>query len=412
MAQPRTRTPALYRPMDHLVVRAPLLPVDAYLALPAGDGRRGALAPELRRALAVASPSLLAALDRTGPGDPGWPRLEGKLLRYQIRMSTRPTPFGLFAGVGIARWADRTDLALAGPPRTRTRLDMEWLLRLVLRLEADPEVRRHLRLVANTAAFERAGRLHLSEAAPTGSTVAGGSVSVRATGAVRQALAAARSPVPYADLAAQLLVVVPGATPERVDQLIAQLCEATLLLSDLRPPLTDPDPAGWVAGRLAASGGARARDEAERLVALAADAAALDRAGPAEAAAGHARLSQRMGTGGARSPLQVDARLDLRGAGLHPAVGAAAAEAAELLLSMTPLPDGPPHLAAYRRAFLRRYGPDGVVPLLELLDPRFGLGPLGPPTGPARPAPAARRNQLLLDLACRALRERQPVLEL
>ena len=165
MAQPRTRPPAtpLYRPMDHLVVRAPLLPVDAYLALGTGDGH---LAPEVRRALAVASPSLLAALDRTGPGDPGWPRLEGKLLRYQIRMSTRPTPFGLFAGVGIARWADRTDLALAGPPRTRTRLDMEWLLRLVLRLEADPEVRRHLRLVANTAAFERAGRLHLSEARP------------------------------------------------------------------------------------------------------------------------------------------------------------------------------------------------------------------------------------------------------
>ena len=409
MAQPRTRPPAtpLYRPMDHLVVRAPVLPVDAYLALGTGDGR---LAPEVRRALAVASPSLLAALDRTGPGDPGWPRLEGKLLRYQIRMSTRPTPFGLFAGVGIARWADRTDLALAGPPRTRTRLDMEWLLRLVLRLEADPKVRRHLRLVANTAAFERAGRLHLSEAAPTGSGLAAGSVSVRATGAVRQALAAARRPIPYPDLAAQLLAVVPGATPERVDQLIAQLCEATLLLSDLRPPLTGPDPAGWVAGRLAASGGARARDEAERLVALAADAAALDRAEPATA--GHARLSERMGMDGARSPLQVDARLDLRGGGLHPAVGAAAAEAAELLLAMTPLPDGPPHLAAYRRAFLRRYGPDRVVPLLELLDPRFGLGPLGPPTGLATPAAAARRNQLLLDLACRALRERQPVLEL
>ena len=206
MAQPSTRTPAgrtipagsLYRPMDHLVVRAPLLPVDAYLALGTGDGH---LAPEVRRALAVASPSLLAALDRTGPGDPGWPRLEGKLLRYLIRMSTRPTPFGLFAGVGIARWADRTDLALAGPPRTRTRLDMEWLLRLVLRLEADPEVRRHLRLVANTAAFERAGRLHLSEG-PHGSRLAAGSVLVAGHGAVRQALAAARRPIPYPDLAA------------------------------------------------------------------------------------------------------------------------------------------------------------------------------------------------------------------
>jgi thiopeptide-type bacteriocin biosynthesis protein len=119
-----------------------------------------------------------------------------------------------------------------------------------------------------------------------------------------------------------------------------------------------------------------------------------------------------MGAGGARSPLQVDARLDLRGAGLHPAVAAAAADAAELLVRLTPLPDGPAHLAAYRRAFLRRHGPDRTVPLLELLDPRFGLGPLGPATGPAKPAAAGRRNRLLLDLACRALRERQPVLEL
>jgi hypothetical protein len=287
---------------------------------------------------------------------------------------------------------------------------MEWLLRLVLQLEADPEVRRHLGLFANTAAFERGGRIHLSERAPAGPPAPGDSASVRATGAVREALAAARRPIPHADLAARLLAAIPNATRERVDQLIAQLCQATLLLTDLRPPLTSPDPAGWVADRLAAAsraedrgpqptrpldggtadgGAVRARDQGARLAALAAEAAALDRLGPAEAEAGHARLAEQLGAGGARSPLQVDARLDLRGAGLHPAVGEAAAGAAELLLRLTPLPDGPPHLAAYRRAFLRRYGPDRMVPLLELLDQRFGLGPLGAATGwrgrPGRP---------------------------
>src|SRR5215213_6411837 len=313
MAQPRTRAPAdqsttgpLYQPLDHLVVRAPLLPVEAYQALRERDGHDGSLGPEVRCALAVASPSLLAALDRAGPGDRGSARLEGKLLRYLIRMSTRPTPFGLFAGVGIARWGDRTDLALAGPPGTRTRLDMEWLLRLVLQLEADPEVRRHLCLVANTAAFERGGRIHVSERAPARSPVSGDSASVRATGAVREALVAARHPVPYADLAAKLLAAIPNATQERVDQLIDQLCEATLLLTDLRPPLTNPDPAGWVVDRLTAAasraedrgsqpigpldGGAmRAGVQAERLAALAAEAAALDLVGPAEAEVRHAR---------------------------------------------------------------------------------------------------------------------------
>jgi thiopeptide-type bacteriocin biosynthesis protein len=390
----------------------------------------------------VASPSLLAALDRAERGGAVPDRLAGKLLRYLIRMSTRATPFGLFAGVGVARWADRTELAVVGPPRTRTRLDMEWLLGLVLRLEADPGLRRHLRLVANSAAFERNGRIHLSERAPTlGTSGAAGSVSVRATRAVRHALAAARSPIRYAELAAGALEAVPGATPALVDQLLDQLWVATLLLTDLRPPLTTADPAGWVARRLreaadagdpADAGVALAREQATRLARLAADAAALDRVGPAEAAAGRARLAERDGTVsemsarnrptqapatkagathlGARSLLQVDAALELRG-GVHPAVGEVVAEAAGLLLGMTPLPGGPPHLAGYRRAFLRRYGPDRAVPLLELLDPRFGLGPLGPTTGlPA--GGGGRRNQLLLDLACRALRERQLVLDL
>ena len=419
MASPPTpppRTPAApgrYRPLDHLVVRAPLLPVDVYLGLrdrpPDPAACSGGLDPVVRRALALASPSLLGALDRARPGGPGVARLEGKLLRYLIRMATRPTPFGLFAGVGVARWGDRTDLAIGGPPRTRTRLDMEWLLGLVLRLEADPEVRRHLRLVASTAAFERGGRMHLSERAPTGSPgVAADSVSVRATGAVRRALTVARRPVRHADLAADLLAAVPGATPERVDQLIAQLCDAGLLLTDLRPPLTGPDPTGWVVARLteaaaSSAGASRARDQATRLAELAAGVAELDRAGPSEATAAAARGAE---------PLQVDAALDLRGEGVHPRVGEAVADAAGLLLRMTPLPGGPAHLAAYRRAFLRRYGADRTVPLLELLDPRFGLGPLGPVTGPAKEGGSGRRDRLLLELACRALRERRTVLEL
>jgi class I lanthipeptide synthase len=432
--------------MDHLVVRAPLLPVDAYLALGLPDGPLGAgpagqvagtgrdgggraaagsiapSAPLVRQALAVASPSLLAALDRARPGDPGAARLEAKLLRYLIRMSTRATPFGLFAGVGLARWSDRTELALAGPARTRSRLDMEWLLGLVLRLEAAPEVRRRLRLVANTAAFQRDGRIHLSERAPTGAaTGPGADVSVRATGVVRRALALARRPIAYPELAARLLDSTPGASPERVDRLLGQLCEATLLLSDLRPPLTTAEPARWVAERLAAvSAGpgdnppTAVLDQASRLADLIEAVAQLDKARAVKATAAYPRLTARAAAGGtrARSVLQVDAALDLTGAGLHRAVGEAVAGAAELLLRLSPLPAGPPHLAAYRRALLRRYGPDRAVPLLELLDPRFGLGPLGPANRSPAPGGGTRRHQLLLDLACAALRERRPVLEL
>ena len=39
-------------------------------------------------------------------------RLASKLLMYQIRMSTRPTPFGLFAGCAAVSWAEHTDLSI------------------------------------------------------------------------------------------------------------------------------------------------------------------------------------------------------------------------------------------------------------------------------------------------------------
>ena len=97
-------------------------------------------------------------------------------------MSTRPTPYGLFAGVALAAWGPRTDLALGpGRPRTRTRPDMGWLLRVVLELENRPEVRTRLCYVANAAALERAGRVFLPETAPVkdGSGGPGPAVSVR-----------------------------------------------------------------------------------------------------------------------------------------------------------------------------------------------------------------------------------------
>ena len=115
-------------------------------------------------------------------------------------------------------------------------------------------------------------------------------------------------------------------------------------------------------------------------------------------------------------PAQVDMALPLDGCGISQAVADEAARAAELLLRLTPLPNGVPHLTAYRGAFEARYGHEREVPLLELLDPEFGLGP--PPAhshgGPSalEPRKAELRSQTLLDLALSALREHRLVADL
>jgi hypothetical protein len=144
----------LYRPLDAVLVRAPLLPVERYRALADDEGHLSFLSdPRLRRALAVGSPSLLGTLERSqrsGISRRDGEQMRAKLLRYQIRMSTRPTPFGLFAGIALGSWTPVTDLTIRSTcAATRTRPDMAWLMALVLAAEANPAIRRRLNWCAN-----------------------------------------------------------------------------------------------------------------------------------------------------------------------------------------------------------------------------------------------------------------------
>ena len=399
----RRRAPASrYEPLDWILVRTPLLPVEAHAALAEEPGAALRDA-RVRAALAVGAGDLAGAVER-GPGA----RAEAKLQRYLIRMSTRPTPYGLFAGVGLATPAHVTDLALdARDQRIRTRPDMAWLLSFVAALEERAEVREQLRFRANTAALVHGGRVSLAERSP-----AGAAVSVRATGPVRRALELARSPCRWRDLAAALADAF-DAPPATVDTLLCELWRQTLLLSELRPPLTCASPARYVSDRLGEV--PAAHEEAAGLDALLEAMAVWDRGSAAKRAAGHAALVERaraLHAGPDSTPLQTDAAAPLAG-GIAAAVADEAARAAELLVRLSP--SGPVSLlAGYRRAFEERYGLEREVPLLELLDPEAGLGPPsshGRGSG-ADPQRAARRDRLLWELAVEALRDRRRELEL
>ena len=126
-----------YFTMDSVVVRAPLLPVEFFFALDdmrqptdffsqATDCSRGDL---INLALLVGSESLTTALDRPVVSAKKDQVKNSKLLRYLIRMSTRATPYGLFAGVSLAQWGSKTDVSLhSSPPTWKSRPDMRWLL--------------------------------------------------------------------------------------------------------------------------------------------------------------------------------------------------------------------------------------------------------------------------------------------
>lgn len=166
----------IFRVHDGFVVRTPLRSGAARLpAAPGGPGpeacrdvlRAAADRAELAEAIEVASPSLAAVLAdaRTGRLDARKPaqlrRAALAVLKYDLRSRTRPTPFGLFAGVSAGRFDVAPKVEDDGPARTRTRVDLGWLREVVEAAEPEPGLLPHLDVQAHSTVVRRGDRLHL-----------------------------------------------------------------------------------------------------------------------------------------------------------------------------------------------------------------------------------------------------------
>jgi len=412
-----------YDPMDCVMVRAPILPIESYNALAdaaasdaALSSSLGPLDPRVRCALAIGSPSLLEALDRATTDDKNATRLRTKLRRFLIRMSTRPTPYGMFAGAVAAGWGKTTNICIGSAPRTRTRVDMDWLLRFVLRLEMQPAIRNQLRWVASTAAWYHHGRLVLSERVPP---LVGGTptrISVAAKPVVRRAMELAKHPIWHYALVERLMSEFPLGTPEKIERALQQLWELGFLLTELLPPLTIEDPIKWVRDRVEPLMGGKALcvqlDALLRSIAACDTEAVVRVPGLLSKAVAHVTA---LGQTQTEMPLQVDTTFVTTGENLSSVIAQEAVRVAELLFRLTPLPEGMPNVASYRQAFLARYGADREVPLLELLDPEWGLGPLGHygwGGGGMEAGRASRRAEVLQKLALDAIRDQNFSVEL
>ncbi|MFG2146294.1 lantibiotic dehydratase [Streptomyces sp. NPDC048696] len=413
MAPVLLRAPA--RPAPELP-DTPTGPTDADLAHYVADAARDA---PLREAVEVSSPSLARVLgaDRPPSGD-ALRRAATAVGRYRLRMTTRPTPFGLLAGVGLARFGGATTVRCGDRHRAVVRPDLGWLASVVDRLHQDPAVLPGLLLVADQQCAIRGSRLVLPYVPGADSDDALEEVSVRHTPVVDEVLRAAASPVAFPALLAAVTEAFPTAPTDAVVNLVHTLVVRGFLHTDLFPAPDSVDPLAHVRARLPqdlplcaeldgiradllrceelAAGGDGARLKAlrvvrERMVALC----------PSD------------------HVLHVDLALDADVV-LPDVVREEFERAGTALWRLSPPRTAPTHLRAYHRAFVERYGTERAVPVMELLDTATGLGP---PDGYEHPAvPRYRhdaepddpgsedddRRRLLAELAAGALADLTP----
>ncbi|MFA6583913.1 MAG: lantibiotic dehydratase family protein [Elusimicrobiaceae bacterium] len=414
-----TRTPSrkklYYKPLEQVAVRVPLLPVEFYNTLNCPINYHQ-FEDKIKYAITVGSMSLADAFDRNNSSAKEINKDQSKLLRYLIRMSTRPTPYGLFAGVAMAKFGETTDLAIAAEePQTHTRPDMGWLLKFVNKLEAQPEVLEQLHISVNPTIFIRGERLYLQERLSSDKAETEPRVSIRATKAVQKIMEFAAKPIVYSELCAKLLAVIPEADEGKIEQLLNSLLEQTILLTNLRPPLTVPNPAEYVLDILSKI--SSAAEMKNKLTELQNIIKQCDSGSFPQRISAYRQakvIAETLAGASAHPAVQVDCGRKFDCSVISSKIGEETARAAELMLKLSPFPDGLEPLAAYKNKFENRYGIGREVSVLELLDPNFGLGIPSEYTGRefGNNAQAPLRNHVLLKLATEALRDKRTVVEL
>jgi lantibiotic biosynthesis protein len=359
----------------------------------------------LVEAIEVASPVLARRVGDVCGGQVQQPRRVRRavesVIRYLLRMTSRATPFGLFAGVAPLRIGSKASPRWGEQHRAVTRPDATWLVGLIARLEARP-VLRGLPVVANNLGFVRGDRLVVPCQQPgVPGEVRPADVSVRHTRAVQTVIQAARSPITIGDLIGKLAAELPGRPLTKIEAMLTELVCYRILVTSLHPPMDVTDPLGHVIDQLTAmETGAAPLSMVQELRAISSQLSRHDQASlPGARRALRVSVLQQMSTICDPKPsLAVDLRVDCSVV-LPQAVAREAEAAASALVRLTPHRFGNPAWQTYHARFLERYGSGAVVPVGQVVDADTGLGyPAGyrgSLTKQPAPPVSARDRQLL-----------------
>lgn len=195
--------------------------------------------PLVQQAIYVASQPLYERCQRWQANEPLSERekLLVTLHKYLIRMCTRCTPYGLFAGCAVGTLSDKTILEPnTGPAYQHTRPDIESLLSLKDYLVQLPAVRDQLRVYPNSTLYPVGDTLRYVEQQRENNQRQYFISSVGVDTYLTALFAQAQHGITLAELEEQLIRT--GADSEDANDYLQQLLDSQLLVYEIEPAVT------------------------------------------------------------------------------------------------------------------------------------------------------------------------------
>ena len=244
-----------YECQDHFMIRIPSYPVHIFNKI--NDENPSELHSTFHKqaneeffeeSILVASQDLYLSIKNAPTSNKKKRHLDSSILKYIIRASTRPTPYGLFAGVGLGNFSDHSRVVIDEESYLKdVRVDAHWLTHIVHQIETDENILCCLSVKFNPICYVYGERIfnpyfsnhgEINQNSPQ--TIL--SNDIRFTNLVCLLKENATRFVPYAEIKNLVMQAYPTVQEDLVDQTLRQLIENEYLLTELRMPAYCDDP--------------------------------------------------------------------------------------------------------------------------------------------------------------------------
>lgn len=240
-----------YQCFENFVLRTHLLSFNSFKQLTSnhiiGDNEFKKIfdLPQIKEAIFLASPILFYELEKWFDNKIEDPKKNEKIklsfLKYISRMSSRCTPFGLFAGCALGYFESGTNILLDDllNNNRHTRLDMNYLVALSQNLAKDQNIKQQILFYPNTSLYKSGEQYRYVEFEYVGGSRQHHMIGVDRSEYLDKVLEVSKKGILFKDLVD--LLTDEENSIEIVTEFIDELIDSQVLVNELEPSVSGPE---------------------------------------------------------------------------------------------------------------------------------------------------------------------------